>query len=232
MNQRIAFAVHEIRQRIDHAAVKSGRDSSQVQLVAVTKYAAPGDEIHAALLDAPCCDFGESRPQLLEEKAAYYAGQPIRWHLIGPLQRNKIRKILPLTTLIHSVDSLKLAEAINRVAEEEGIGSVACLLEIAVSGEATKHGFVSDELPMVMERLAQLPRLTVNGLMAMSGLHADESEIRRQFETVRTLSVSLQERGTPPNVPLTELSMGMSDDFEIAVEEGATLVRIGSRLYQ
>lgn len=231
VNERIDSNIREVRHRLDDAAAKSGRSGAEVKLVAVTKYASSGDAIHTALLGAGCNDWGESLPQRLEEKAVFYADRPVRWHLIGSLQRNKIRKILPVTALIHSVDSLKLAQAINRIAEEEEIPTVPCLLEVHVSGESTKHGFDSDDFPAVLDALAELPRLAVNGLMAMAGLDANESEIHRQFESVHRLSVSLQERGLPENVHLQELSMGMSGDFEIAVEEGATLVRIGSLLY-
>ncbi|MDR0870711.1 MAG: YggS family pyridoxal phosphate-dependent enzyme [Planctomycetaceae bacterium] len=223
--------LYEVKHRINAAAGKSGRCGADVKLVAVTKYAKLGDDIHAELLAAGCADFGESRPQLLEEKAFFYAGQPIRWHFIGSLQRNKIRKILPVITLIHSVDSVKLAEAVNRIAEEEHIETVHCLLEVFVSGEDTKHGFAPDELPAALDILGALPHLTADGLMAMAGLNVNENEIRRQFETVRKLRDTLREHGMPENVNLTELSMGMSSDFEIAVEEGATLVRIGSLLY-
>jgi pyridoxal phosphate enzyme (YggS family) len=221
----IAKNLSEIRQRIDAIT------PHPVKIVAVTKYAPVDGTIHTALLEAGCNDFGESRPQLLEEKAAFYAGQNIRWHQIGTLQRNKIRKIVPLTALIHSIDSVKLAEAIERVAEEEHIETVHCLLEVFVSGEASKHGFDPSELPAALQELGGLRHLAVDGLMAMAGLDANETETRRQFAAVRELRDSLNKTGTPDNVHLTELSMGMSSDFEIAVAEGATIVRIGTMLY-
>jgi pyridoxal phosphate enzyme (YggS family) len=197
-----------------------------------------------AFLAAGCVDLGESRPQALAEKAEFYASQPvcrsqpIRWHLIGSLQRNKIRKILPVTTLIHSLDSFRLAEAIDRIVREENDQSptpsvpVHCLLEIAISGDAEKHGFTPQEVPEVVEKIAGLKYLAVDGLMWMSGLGSDERQTRREFAAVRQLAESLRQAGTPPNVKFETLSMGMSGDFELAVEEGATLVRIGSRLYR
>ena len=143
--------------------------------------------------------------------------------MIGTLQRNKVRKILPFVSRIHSIDSVTLAEAVDRIAEEENLLPVNVLVEVAVSGEETKHGFTPTEIPAVLEKLFRLKNISVKGLMCMAGLHADDAETRRQFETVRQLAEPFS---------LAELSMGMSDDFEIAVEEGATLVRVGSLLYR
>jgi pyridoxal phosphate enzyme (YggS family) len=237
---RIAANVCETRERIDIAAQKSGRHGSDVTLVAVSKYAAIGDGMVDALVAAGCVDLGEARPQLLQEKAEFYHSYPIRWHLIGSLQRNKIRKIISATTLIHSLDSVRLAEALNRIVQEEhdagnipeNLKPVHCLLEAAISGDVGKHGFSLHEIPESLEQLGELKNIVVDGFMCMSGLESDENETRREFSAVRQLAESLRQHGTPSNVTLKILSMGMSDDFEIAVEEGATLVRIGSRLYQ
>jgi pyridoxal phosphate enzyme (YggS family) len=234
---RIAANVRETRDRIDAAARKNGRSGSDVKLVAVSKYAAAGDGMIEALVAAGCFDLGEARPQLLAEKAEFYTGNPIRWHLIGSLQRNKIRKILPITNLIHSLDSLRLADAVDRIVQEENDSSpkkrepIHCLLEVAVSGDAEKHGFLPQDVPATVEQLAGLQNIVIDGLMCMSGLESDEQETRREFAAVRRLAESLRQHGTPSNVKLDVLSMGMSGDFETAVEEGATLVRIGSRLY-
>lgn len=237
---RIAANVRETRNRIDIAAQKSGRHGSEVTLVAVSKYAATGDEMIDALVAAGCTDLGEARPQLLQEKAEFYHSYPIRWHLIGSLQRNKIRKIISVTTLIHSLDSIRLAEALNRIVQEEcDLGNIPenakpvhCLLEAAISGDVEKHGFPLHEIPESLEQLGELKNITVDGFMCMSGLESDEHKTRLEFSAVRQLAESLRQHGTPSNITLKILSMGMSDDFEIAVEEGATLVRIGSRLYQ
>ncbi|MDR1269471.1 MAG: YggS family pyridoxal phosphate-dependent enzyme [Planctomycetaceae bacterium] len=237
---RIAANVRETRDRIDIAARKSGRSGSDVTLVAVSKYAAIGDGMIEALVAAGCVDLGEARPQSLQEKSEFYSSYPIRWHLIGSLQRNKIRKILSLTTLIHSLDSVRLAEAINRIAQEKhdaedipkNAEPIHCLLEVAISGDAEKHGFATQEISEALEQLGKLKNIVVDGFMCMSGLESDEHETRREFAAVRQLTESLRQHGTPPNVKLDILSMGMSGDFEIAIEEGATLVRIGSRLYQ
>jgi len=245
LNVRIAANVEAVRQRIREATVRVGRSEADVTLIAVTKYASTTDGIVNALLAAGCGDLGESRPQALQEKAEHFPPPPppllkgegtIRWHLIGPLQRNKVRKILPSVSLIHSVDSIRLAEAIDRIADDLSSETgqpirPRCLLEVAISDDDAKHGFEAEELPCVLDRLAVLRHVSFLGLMGMSGLDATGAEIRRQFADLRCLAESLRERGTPENVSLTKLSMGMSDDFEIAVEEGATLVRIGSLLY-
>jgi pyridoxal phosphate enzyme (YggS family) len=168
----------------------------------------------------------------LFEKAEHYAEMPIRWHLIGSLQRNKVRKILPLTALIHSLDSLRLAEAMDRIADEEQLPPVRCLLEVAISQDIDKHGIEPGQVLEVLDTIGAYENIIVDGLMGMAGLESDESQIHREFELLRTTAESARDRKLPPNAPLSELSMGMSGDFEIAIEEGATLVRIGSILYR
>ena len=232
LSRRIAANVQEVRQRIDHAAVKSGRTGSDVRLVAVSKYADLGDGTTGALLAAGCPDLGEARPQRLLEKAEHYANLPIQWHLIGALQRNKVRKILPVATLIHSLDSLRLAEAIDRIAEEEQLPPVPCLLEVALSQDAEKHGVEPGNVLEVLDAIGTYKNIIVQGLMGMAGLESEDSQVRQEFELLRKTAESARNRGLPPNVLLTELSMGMSGDFEIAIEEGATIVRIGSTLFQ
>ena len=235
LHSRVATNVEIVRQRIQEAAVRSGRSETDITLVAVTKYATTTDGVIDALLAAGCRSLGESRPQALLEKAEHFT-KNIDWHLIGSLQRNKVRKILPLVSLIHSVDSVRLAETIDRIAGElsEETGRMIrprCLLEVAISDDDAKHGFQRAELPTVLEQLAAFRHVSFCGLMGMAGLDADDAEVRRQFATLRRCAESLREHGTPENVSLAELSMGMSGDYEIAVEEGATFVRIGSLLY-
>ena len=229
---RIAANVQKVRQRIEAAAVKSGRTSNDVRLIAVSKYADPGDGVVEALLAAGCREFGEARPQQLLEKVEYYADMPLQWHLIGALQRNKVRKILPITTLIHSLDSLRLAEAIDRIAEEERLPPIHCLLEVAISRDTEKHGIEPEKALEVLDEMGAYKNIAVRGLMGMAGAESNESQIHREFESLRKAAESARHRELPPNVSLSELSMGMSGDFEIAIEEGATLVRVGSMLYQ
>ncbi len=236
-SRSIASKVAEVRERIREATLRTGRPPDAVRLIAVSKYASADDGVIGALHAAGCRDLGESRPQLLLEKAERFADSDIRWHMIGTLQRNKIRKILPYVTLIHSVDSVRLAEAIDRIAAEFAEETVKPftvhgLLEVAISHDAAKHGFEPKELAAALDELSQLKHFVVDGLMGMSGLESTDDDRRRQFETLRNLSEVLRKNGTPENVRLSELSMGMSDDFEIAVESGATLVRVGSLLFQ
>jgi len=232
LQHRIAANIQEVRQRIDQSAIKSGRTSKDVRLIAVSKYADPGDGMVEALVVAGYNELGEARPQRLLEKAEFYADIPIRWHLIGSLQRNKIRKILPATALIHSVDSLRLAEAIDRIAGEEQLPTVHCLLEVAISQDAEKQGIEPEYVLEVLDKIGAYQHIAVDGLMGMAGLESDEPQIHREFAILRQTAESAKDRGLPTNVSLSELSMGMSGDFEIAIEEGATMVRIGSVLYQ
>lgn len=241
--QIITEKVTEVRERIRAAAQQAHRDSESVSMVAVTKYAAVESELIPALLKAGCSDFGESRPQLLEEKACFYqdhpsvlSGNAIRWHQIGPLQRNKIRRILPYVELIHSIDSLKLLEAVDRIAgelQDEGkliIPPCSVLLEVHLSNDATKQGFLPDELRSALPKIPTFSRLKVRGLMGMGGLDASEDELHRQFESLRLLSEELCQNHEF-FADARELSMGMSQDFELAIAHGATIVRIGSILY-
>ena len=232
LHTRISANVQEVRRRIDQSATKSGRTGKDVRLLAVSKYGNVGDGMVEALLSAGCNELGEARPQRLHEKAEYYADMPIRWHLIGSLQRNKVRKILPFTALIHSLDSLRLAEVIDRIADEEQLPPVHCLLEVALSQDSEKHGVEPAQVLKMLDELGTFKNIVVDGLMGMAGLESDGSQIRSEFEILRKTAESARERKLPPNIPLSELSMGMSGDFEIAIEEGATIVRIGSILYR
>ena len=210
------------------AAQQSGRPPDAVHLVAVTKYVGPA-EIRA-LIDAGCRDLGESRPQSLWEKAAAFADCGVRWHMIGHLQRNKARRTLPCLSLLHSADNLELLEILDRTAGELG-RRLEVLLEVNVSGDAAKHGFSPQEMGDVVAWVSELPRLDVRGLMCMAGLESDADQTRREFARLRQVRDDLAGR-LPAGVTLPELSMGMSGDFEAAIEEGATLVRVGSALFE
>jgi PLP dependent protein len=196
----------------------------------VTKYV--DDAVARSLVDAGCRDLGESRPQELWEKAESLAAteSPINWHLIGHLQRNKAARTVPLASLIHSGDSLRILQAID-----EGAGAsdrrAAVLLEINISGDETKHGFPSQEIGAALSEIAGLTNIDVRGLMAMASREGDLDQARAEFSKLRELRDRLRSVA-PPNVRLNELSMGMSGDFEVAIEEGATIVRVGSALFQ
>jgi PLP dependent protein len=246
LTTRLAENLAEIRGRIADAAARSGRAADAVRLVAVTKYVA--SEQVRALVAAGCTKLGESRPQELWEKVEALADLPIQWHFIGHLQRNKVRRTLPQVMLIHSVDSARLMAAINDAAGDcpsfrnapSGCRAkmglppsgtrFPILLEVNVSGEPAKHGFAPDEIEPLLPELAAYGNVEIRGLMCMAGLEGDPEAARRQFAALRTLRDRLQ-RSTPPEIRLDELSMGMSGDYEVAIEEGATIVRIGSALF-
>lgn len=225
---RLAANLADVRRRIAAAASASGRRAEDVRLIAVSKYVGP--ELTAALVAAGCHDLGEARPQDLWTKAAALAGQPVHWHLIGHLQRNKIRRTLPLVEWIHSVDSLRLLAALDEEAAQLG-RPIRILLEINVSGEPAKHGFAPAELPTALETAAQRKHVQVAGLMGMAALEGGLAAAERDFALLR----ALRDRALgdcPPNVRLDELSMGMSHDYEIAIRHGATMVRVGSALFE
>ena len=221
---RIAENVAHVRGRIADAAARSGRTASQITLVAVTKYVS-ADAVRP-LVAAGCLDLGESRPQQLWEKAAALADLPVRWHVIGHLQRNKVRRTLPLVAMIHSVDSPRLLAAID----EECSRPLPVLLEVNVSGEAAKHGFQPQTIEPFLAELAGHENVEVRGLMCMAGLEGGLDIARRDFAALRQLRDRLRPR-CPVGVTLDDLSMGMSGDFEVAIEEGATIVRVGSALF-
>jgi len=224
----IAANVARVRERIAVAATGAGRKPDEIKLVAVSKYVDAA--IAALLIDAGCHSLGEARPQQLWEKAAAPELASVEWHLIGRLQRNKIRRTLPLVALIHSVDSERLLAAINDEAASLGMTS-RVLLEVNCSGDATKQGFAADEVRALLPTLSNYPYLEIAGLMTMAALEGDGGVAHANFAALRTLRDELA-TAAPPNVNLRELSMGMSGDFEIAVAEGATIVRVGSSLFE
>lgn len=225
---QIAFNLQRLRQRIDDAAEACGRDPRQIRLVGVTKYV--DATVTRMLFECGCHDLGESRPQSLVDKAASMATLDVRWHLIGSLQRNKVAKVLPVAELIHSVDSRRLAETISRIAtENESVQDI--LLQVNISQESAKHGFSPDKLPAALDVVQHLPGLRIRGLMGMAGLDHDESAARREFASLYSLREALSQRVDARHT-MDELSMGMSGDFEWAIAEGATLVRIGSMLFE
>jgi len=215
----------DVRNRIVSAARRSHRGSGEVELVAVSK-THPVELIREAFEEADQELFGESRVQESILKMPELPGR-LRWHFIGHLQSNKIRKALPLFELIHGVDSGAIAREIDRIAAELGLFP-RVLLEVNVSGEGSKRGFSPDLLRQEMDGLLALPRLQVEGLMTMAPLAKEAESSRPCFAMLRELRDQIALRS---GIPLDTLSMGMSGDFEVAVEEGATLVRIGSALF-
>jgi pyridoxal phosphate enzyme (YggS family) len=220
----IAANLADISGRIAAAAQRANRDPASVRLVAVSKTHPAGAVAAAAAAGQHV--FGESRVQESRDKIpACPAG--LEWHFIGHLQKNKVRQALPLFSFFHSVDSTALAEAINRIAGETG-KPVDGLLEVNVSGEESKYGFTPDQLRAELPALAKLPHLRIRGMMTMAPYSDNPEDARPVFRTLRELRDELQ---STHGYPLPELSMGMSGDFEPAVEEGATLVRVGSSIF-
>ena len=216
-------SVHE---RIAAAARRSGREPSAVTLVAVTKRTPP--ESARALLDLGVTDLGENYPQELWTKADALAGLTVQWHLIGHLQGNKAKRTLPLVRMIHAVDSLKLLRALNDLASDLSDQPSVCL-QVNTSNELAKHGWGPDEILEDAEAIAACRDLPVVGLMTMAGLGTDADTSRPCFVRLRGVRDALRDR---TGLALEHLSMGMSGDFETAIEEGATYVRVGSALFE
>ena len=220
----IAENLDRVRERIARAAAKSGRSTNDVELVVITK-THPVEKVREAI-DAGQTLFGESRVQEARAKIPELPSN-VRWHLVGHLQKNKIRHALPLFEMIHSADSLELAQEMNRIAQEGGMHP-RVLLEVNVAGEGSKFGFQPDKLRRQMEALLALPRLSILGLMTIPPLAEEAEASRKYFVQLRELRDHLQ---TEFRVDLAHLSMGMTQDFPIAVEEGATLVRVGTAIF-
>jgi len=226
----LAERLKAVETRIEAACRRAGRSRSEVTLVAVTKTI--NAETAALLPSLGVVDLGESRPQELWQKAGHLAkvAPSVRWHQVGHLQRNKIEVTLPLVHLIHSVDNVRLLNALEQEAAKQQ-RTAAVLLEVNVSREANKHGFSPEELPDLIKPIADLKHVQVTGLMTMAALESDPEQCRRTFEELRQLRNRLQSDFPPPH-ELSRLSMGMTNDFEVAIEEGATLIRLGTVLFE
>ena len=216
--------------RIEQAAKRSGRDPREVKLVAVSK-THPAALVREAAA-AGLTDFGENRVQEAEAKIAEVGRDTsgLRWHLIGGLQANKVRRAARLFDLIHSVDSAALVERLERVCAEEGRETLEVLLQVDLAGEATKGGAGEAELPSMIETLGRCERVRCRGLMILPPFFEDAERVRPYFRRLRALRDELRGRGVF-GAGAGELSMGMSHDYETAVEEGATLVRVGTAIF-
>jgi pyridoxal phosphate enzyme (YggS family) len=214
----IEHNIQQVEKRIARACEKAGRSPDEVTLVVVTKTIAPA-QIEAAF-HAGIRHFGENRIQEAVAKLPLLAnlGSRPTWHMVGHLQTNKAKTALELFDIIHSVDSVKLAEVLSRRAER----TIPILLEVSIAGEESKFGFAGEELPSAIKQISQLPNLEVKGLMTIAPWVEDQEEVRPVFRRLRQLRDSSG---------LEHLSMGMTDDFEVAIEEGATMVRIGRAIF-
>lgn len=244
MQERIARNLREVREKISESCAKVGRDPSEVRLVVVTKMA----DIPAiqALLQCGESELGENRVQQLLQRAplvdefiarnqgrevgrARKVPESVRWHMVGHLQRNKVKQALPAIDLIHSVDTLRLAEQINKLARAAGI-VVEGLLQVNCSQEEQKHGMPPAAAPHMVDMLSALPNLRLRGLMTMAAYSTDVEESRRSFARLREIFEDIVSRGEAQS-GFDQLSMGMSLDYPVAVEEGATLVRVGTAVF-
>ena len=220
----IAENLERVREQIAQATARVGRVAEEIELVAITK-THPAEKVREAIETGQTL-FGESRVQEARAKIPELPSN-LRWHFVGHLQKNKIRHALPLFEMIHSVDSLGLAQDINRIAEEDGMHP-RVLLEVNVAGEASKFGFKSETLRAEMESLLALPRLSILGLMTIPLLAEEAEASRKYFVQLRKMRDRLQAEF---RVDLAQLSMGMTQDFPVAIEEGATLVRVGTAIF-
>lgn len=220
----VAENLERVRRQIAEAAKRSGRSPDEIELVAISK-THEAEKVRAAF-EAGQQTFGESRVQEARAKIPLLPSA-VRWHFVGRLQKNKIRHALPLFELFHSVDSIGLAREMNRIADEEGLHP-RVLLEVNLAGEGSKIGFAPDSLRAEMEALLALPRLTVEGLMTIPPLAPAAEDSRKFFISLRDLRDQIEKEF---NAALPRLSMGMSGDFGVAIEEGATLVRVGTAIF-
>jgi pyridoxal phosphate enzyme (YggS family) len=226
--ERLRQNLESVRSRIAAAARRAGRDPASVTLVAVTKRTPV--ELIQPLMESGVLDLGENYPQELWKKVELLGGMAgmARWHLIGHLQGNKARKTAALVHMIHAVDSLKLLQTLDDVASSQANPPAVCL-QVNTSGEETKHGWSPEEILRDAVAIAACPRIHVVGLMTMAALGATPEQTRASFAQLRDIRGMLRDR---TGLALPELSMGMSADFEEAIEEGATLVRVGSALFE
>ena len=220
----LAANLHSIRQRIDAACVRAGRDPASVTLLAVSKGQPP--EAVRAVADLGLSLFGENKVQEAKVKISLCPGR-LRWQMLGHLQSNKCRDAVYFFQMIQSVDSLALAEEINKWALKAA-KTMPILLEVNIAGESSKFGYRPETLLAELERINALPKIEIHGLMTLAPWSPDPEKARPVFRRLRELKVACEQI---LGAPLPQLSMGMSGDFETAIEEGATIVRLGTALF-
>lgn len=210
---------------VAQAAEKTGRPIESVNVIAVTKYV--DSSIANKLIKTGIRHIGENRVDLFLDKYNALADQHLTWHLIGTLQRRKVKDVINFVDYFHALDSVKLAQEIDKRATRR----IKCFLQVNISGEESKHGFDLSEIDEVLSEIAQYKSIELVGLMTMAPFEADELELHSIFSKMKQVQEELSSRQLP-GMPFTELSMGMSGDFEIAIEHGATYVRIGSAFFE
>ena len=224
----LRLRLQEVRSRIEAAARRCNRSPEEVKLLAVSK-SHPVDIIRRAI-EAGVSDLGENRVQEAEEKITEVGRGVARWHLIGHLQSNKARRAVTLFDVIHSLDSIALARRLESMCAEEGREKLPVLIQLNLAGEATKSGVDKKELPEVIETVTGCSHLSLTGLMTVPPFFADNEKVRPLFQELRELRDQLNLQGVFAGGS-GELSMGMTHDFPIAIEEGATIVRIGTAIF-
>ena len=218
--------IEKVREQIAEAAERATRNPKEITLIAVSK-TYPTSAIEEAI-GAGCRDFGENHVQELCEKIDTIK-EPVKWHLIGHLQTNKVKYIIGKTELIHSLDRLKLAEEIEKQSAKQGIVT-RVLIEVNVANEASKHGFKMDEVMEAVKQISQMKHIKVEGLMTVAPFVENPEENRTIFRKLYGLSVDIQKQKFD-NISTNILSMGMSNDYQVAIEEGATMVRVGTAIF-
>ena len=214
-----------IFQQIADASQEADRNLDSVSVIAVTKYV--DVQTAAALLPLGVQNIGENRVDKFLEKYHALKDFPVTWHLIGTLQRRKVKEVIPFVDYFHALDSLKLAQEIQKRTDHV----VKCFLQVNISGEESKHGFSKDELLELLPTLAGLDQIEYVGLMTMAPFDADSDELKRIFKETQTLQAEIREKQIS-NMPMTEMSMGMSRDFKEAIQFGSTFVRIGTAFFK
>ena len=218
--------IEQVREKIAAACRRAGRDPKEVTLIAVSK-TKPVSDIYEAM-ETGIVDFGENKVQELTEKYETIA-QPLNWHMIGHLQRNKVKYIVDKVKLIHSVDSLRLAEQISKEAVKKNV-EVDILIEVNVAEEESKFGMDTEETAQLIQDISTLPGIHIRGLMTVAPYTDDPEDNRVYFKNLKQLAVDI-ERKNIDNVTMSVLSMGMTGDYEVAIEEGATMVRVGTGIF-
>ena len=213
-----------VRQQVETARNKANRQD-KVNVIAVTKYVDVATT--EALVKTGIQDIGENRVDKFLEKYQALKEYNLTWHLIGSLQRRKVKDVINLVDYFHALDSVKLAQEIQKRAEH----SIKCFLQVNISGEESKHGFAPDELDDVLSEIAQLDKIEIVGLMTMAPFEASQEELQDIFSKTHQLQKQLEKKQLR-NMPFSELSMGMSRDFEVAIANGATYVRIGTSFFK
>jgi hypothetical protein len=226
MNTDISENLAEVQRRIREACGRSGRSADDVTLIAVSK-TKPLENLQTAYA-AGSRNFGENKVQEIVQKAPQMP-QDTRFHMIGHLQRNKVRQVLPLVKLIHSVDSLRLAEQIEADAAKAGL-DIDILLEVNVAGEESKFGLAPEEVEETARRISSLSHVHIRGLMTIAPFVDDPEDNREIFKKLYQLAVDIRSKNID-NIDMSVLSMGMTGDYEVAVEEGATMIRVGTGIF-